>query len=45
MKDIGSRFDMKSFSSVSSVIVRIKQVMDRDKDLRQRITAVEKLLT
>ena len=45
LKDIGSRFDMKSFSSVSSVIVRIKQVMDRDKDLRQRITAVEKLLT
>ena len=45
LKDIGSRFDMKSFSSVSSVIVRIKQVMDRDKDLRQRITVVEKLLT
>jgi chromosomal replication initiation ATPase DnaA len=45
LKDIGSRFGMNSFSSVSSVIIRIKQAMDRDKNVRQRITAVEKLLT
>lgn len=45
LTDIGSRFGMNSFSSVSSVIMRIKQAMERDKKLRQRITAVEKLLT
>jgi REP element-mobilizing transposase RayT len=45
LKDVGSRFGMNSYTSVSSVIMRIKQVMDRDKKLRQRITAVEKLLT
>ena len=45
LKDIGFRFGMNSYTSVSSVIMRIKQVMDRDKKLRQRITAVEKLLT
>ena len=32
-------------SSVSSVILRTKQAMDRGKKLRQRITAAEKLLT
>jgi REP element-mobilizing transposase RayT len=45
LKDMGSRFGMNSFGSVSSVIMRIKQAMDRDKNLRQRITLVEKLLT
>ena len=35
LKDISSRFGMKSISSASSVITRIKQVMDRDKNLRQ----------
>ena len=45
LKDIGSRFGMHSYTSVSSVILRIKQEMDRDKKVRQRITAVEKLLT
>jgi REP element-mobilizing transposase RayT len=44
LKDIGSRFGMSSYSSVSSVIIRIKQAMDRNKKLRQRITAAEKLL-
>lgn len=45
LKDIGFRFGMKSFSSVSSVVMRIQQMMDGDKNLRQRIKAVEKLLT
>jgi REP element-mobilizing transposase RayT len=45
LKDIGSRFGMNSSSSVSSVIMRIKQAMDRNKKLRQRITATENLLT
>jgi REP element-mobilizing transposase RayT len=45
LKDIGARFGMNSYSSVSSVILRTKQAMDRDKKLRQRITAVEKLFT
>jgi REP element-mobilizing transposase RayT len=45
LKDMGFRFGMNSYTSVSSVIMRIKQVMDGDKKLRQRITAAEKLLT
>lgn len=45
LKDIGFRFGMNSYTGVSSVIIRTKQAMDRDKKLRQRITAVEKLLT
>lgn len=44
LTDIGTRFGMNSFSSVSSVIIRIKQAMERDKNLRRRIIAVEKLL-
>ena len=44
LKDIGSRFGMSSYSSVSSVIMRIKQAMDRNKKLRQRISAAENLL-
>jgi putative transposase len=45
LTDISSSFGMNSYSSVSSAIMRIKQVMAGDKKLRQRITAVEKLLT
>jgi len=45
LKDIGSRFGMSSYSSVSSVIMRIKQAMDRNKKLRQRISAAENMLT
>ena len=45
LTDIGARYGMNSFSSVSSVIIRIQQAMERDKNLRQRITAVEKRLT
>lgn len=44
LTDIGARFGMNSFSSVSSVIIRIKQAMERDKNLRRQIIAVEKLL-
>jgi chromosomal replication initiation ATPase DnaA len=44
LKDIGSRFGMSSYSSVSSVIMRIKQAMNRNKKLRQRISAAENLL-
>jgi hypothetical protein len=45
LKDIGSRFGINSYSSVGSVIMRIKLAMNKDKQLRQRITAAEKLLT
>lgn len=45
LKDISSNFGMSSYSSVGSVIMRIKQAMDGDKKLQQRIAAVEKLLT
>jgi putative transposase len=45
LKHIGSHFGMSSYSSVGSVIIRIKQAMDKNKKLRQRITAAEKLLT
>ena len=45
MKDIGSRFGINSYSSVGSVIIRIKLAMNKDKQLRQWVTAAEKLLT
>jgi hypothetical protein len=45
LKDIGYRFGINSYSSVGSIIMRIKLAMDKDKKLRQRITAAEKLLT
>jgi putative transposase len=45
LKDIGSRFGMSSYSSVGSIILRIKQAMNRNEKLRQSIIAIEKLLT
>jgi REP element-mobilizing transposase RayT len=44
LRDISFSFGMNSYSSVSSVIMRIKQEMEGDKELRQRMAAVEKLL-
>jgi chromosomal replication initiation ATPase DnaA len=45
LKDIGARYGMDNYSSVSSVILRIKQMMNKDKKLRQRVAEVEKLLS
>ena len=45
LQDISSNFWMNSYSSVGSVIMRIKQAIAGDKKLQQRITAVERLLT
>jgi chromosomal replication initiation ATPase DnaA len=45
LKDIGRRFGMNNYSSVGSVITRTKQEMLRNRNLRQRVEEVEKLLT
>jgi putative transposase len=45
LKDIGARYGMNNYSSVGSVILRIKQMMNKDKKLRQRVAEVEKLLS
>ena len=44
LKDIGVRFGMNNYSSVGSVITRTKQEMVRNRNLRQRVEEVEKLL-
>jgi REP element-mobilizing transposase RayT len=44
LKDIGNCFGMNSYSSVGSVITRIKQEMIRNRNLRQKVEEVEKLL-
>jgi len=44
LKDIGNCFGMNSYSSVGSVITRIKQEMIRNRHLRQKVEEVEKLL-
>ncbi|MBN1382037.1 MAG: transposase [Deltaproteobacteria bacterium] len=45
LKTIGIRFGMNSYSSVSSVILRIKQAMKRNKKLQQKVASIERLLT
>ncbi|MBN1665150.1 MAG: transposase [Deltaproteobacteria bacterium] len=45
LKDIGVRFGMNSYSSVSSVILRIKREMERNNILRQKVVDAEKLFT
>jgi hypothetical protein len=44
LKDIGNCFGMNSYSTVGSVITRIKQEMIRNRNLRQKVEEVEKLL-
>ncbi len=44
LRDIGSHFGMNNYSSVGSVITRTKQEMVRNRNLRQRVDEVEKLL-
>jgi chromosomal replication initiation ATPase DnaA len=43
LKDIGSRFGLSSYSSVSSVIIRIKQVMGRDIKLQHKDNSSRKI--
>ena len=45
LSDIGSRFEMRSYSSVSSVVQRMQEALRRDRNLRQRVEAAERLLT
>ncbi len=45
LQDIGQHFGMSHYSSVGSVITRTKQEMVRNRNMRQRVEAVEKLLT
>jgi putative transposase len=44
LKDIGQHFGMSNYSSVGSVITRTKQELVRNRNLRQRVEEVEKLL-
>ena len=44
LQDIGQHFGMNNYSSVGSVITRTKQEMVRNRNLRQRVEEVEKLL-
>lgn len=45
LSDIGDRFEMHSYSSVSSVVSRMQQALRRDINLRQRVEKAERLLT
>jgi chromosomal replication initiation ATPase DnaA len=44
LKDIGIRFGMNNYSSVGSVITRTKQEIVKNRNLRQSVEEVEKLL-
>ena len=45
LSDIGYRFEMRSYSSVSSVLQRMQQALRRNISLRQRVEEAERLLT
>jgi len=45
LSDIGSRFEMHSYSSVSSVVSRMQQALRKNINLRQRLEEAERLLT
>lgn len=45
LKDIGKHFGMSNYSSVGSMITKTKQEMVKNRNLRQRVEEVEKLLT
>ncbi|MCX5848910.1 MAG: transposase [Deltaproteobacteria bacterium] len=45
LSDIGSRFEMRSYSSVSSVVQRMQEALRRNINLRQRVEEAERLLT
>jgi chromosomal replication initiation ATPase DnaA len=44
LSEIGNRFVMRSYSSVSSVIQRMEQALREDVGLRKRIADVEAIL-
>jgi chromosomal replication initiation ATPase DnaA len=44
LKDIGARFGMEKYSSVSSVIERLKKQIQKDKKLRQRVDKLQKVI-
>jgi hypothetical protein len=44
LKDIGGRFRMEKYSSVSSVIERLKKQIQKDKKLEQRVDQLQKMI-
>jgi len=44
LKDIGARFRMEKYSSVSSVIERLKKQLQKDKKLRERVDKLQKMI-
>jgi chromosomal replication initiation ATPase DnaA len=44
LKDIGARFGIEKYSSVSSVIERLKKQMRNDTKLRQRVDDLQKII-
>ena len=45
LSDIGNRFEMRSYSSVSSVVQRMQEALRSNINLRQRVEEAERLLT
>ena len=45
LSDIGNRFEMRSYSSVSSVVQRMQEALRSNITLRQRVEEAERLLT
>jgi putative transposase len=44
LKDIGARFRMEKYSSVSSVIERLKKQMEKDKKLKLRVDQLQRMI-
>jgi putative transposase len=44
LKNIGVRFGMEKYSSVSSVIERLKKQLQKDKKLKERLDNLEKMV-
>ena len=45
LKQIGTRFGMESYSTVSSIIERVKSQLDTDKKLQRRFKDLEATIT
>ncbi|UCG12403.1 MAG: transposase, partial [Deltaproteobacteria bacterium] len=45
LKQIGSRFEMESYSTVSSIIERVKSQLDTDKKFQRRFKDLEATIT
>jgi putative transposase len=44
LKNIGVRFGMEKYSSVSSVIERLKKQIQKDKKLKERLDNLQKMV-